>query len=917
MSARPGLPFAAALLLTGLGCNCGAPAVAANEPPQVAILSPVEGAVFRAGPVSLAASADDPEDGALEGAAVVWTSSLSGQLATGTQPSPGLVEGAHSLTVTAVDSRGLSTSASVEVTVIAANSPVVTLVTPAPGTTVDLNQQLDFRCDATTAAGVPLSDADVTWGSALSGALPPGGKMRAALTVSGADTVTCTARDPAAGGASASAKVPVTVSTSRAPTLQVTLPQRDEIWVKTGMQGPYSPSVTFRATAQDFNVAGGAGNLDAAIGWWLDPGAQALGTGPSAAHTFTAQGDYAVTARVTDGRGAVAAASVRVHLVSNLPPQCFIERPQRDGELIQQHQSFGLRGGCFDPETATALSPRWMTTAQPAPLGSGNTLSVQLASLGPQTLSACATDPTDPALEGCARRAVRVFVNTAPTGCAIQAPLANAVVNAGVPVSLRGSSVDAEDPPSTLSFRWVSSVDGALATGEEASSLRFRSVGPHQVTLTVQDPWGLSCQATVNVTVNGAPAVQIGSVVQGATNCLGVPCALSPAITAVGTAADPQGISSQVWKDSLNGVFGTTLVASLAAPAAGRHGVLFSATDSLGAVGSAFAEFTVLPAGRTGLADPLFTGTAVVSIALGPLAGDLAYADGSSRELLGFNDPGGALPRIALPESGRCVFVLPGAVPVIFAGTDGAGVTRCAGGVCQSYSGGPLQQGGGVVNAVVVSAAADLLLLGTDDGLALAKASDPGNGAGNTLVGKRLLDGARVGQLALSAQSTASLVKAWVATDEGLYEVDIAIATPFVPAVAAVAVTLHEVPEVRDNGVLSVAVSPGGTVYAGTRKGFSALGGAGPLLAAPPYLFPDENVQALLVEQRVSASGVDIVVWAGTRSGLIRWDPAVNIPSRLTTADGLPGDDIRSLALGPGGVKYVGTASGLGRYAGD
>jgi ligand-binding sensor domain-containing protein len=187
------------------------------------------------------------------------------------------------------------------------------------------------------------------------------------------------------------------------------------------------------------------------------------------------------------------------------------------------------------------------------------------------------------------------------------------------------------------------------------------------------------------------------------------------------------------------------------------------------------------------------------------------------------------------------------------------------------------------------------------------------------VVGQRLLNGSRVNAVVLSPLSTAVQVKAWVATDKGVAEVDIAAAAPFDPATAAVVVTWHDTPQVRDSDVRSLALSPEGKVYAGTVTGFSEVGFAslGPSLRAAPYNFPSEFVQALLFERRSIAGVEHELLWAGTRNGLVRYDLAVGIASRLSTTDGLPSNDVRSLALGPGGVKYLGTAAGLGRYSGN
>lgn len=81
-----------------------------DSPPQAAILLPSGGQLFYDGQAAIFdAGALDPEDGALSGAALSWTSSLDGVLGTGTPltlPVDALAEGLHVLTLSAQDSAG-------------------------------------------------------------------------------------------------------------------------------------------------------------------------------------------------------------------------------------------------------------------------------------------------------------------------------------------------------------------------------------------------------------------------------------------------------------------------------------------------------------------------------------------------------------------------------------------------------------------------------------------------------------------------------------------------------------------------------------------------------------------------------------------------------------------------------------------
>ncbi|MBJ6762068.1 hypothetical protein JGU66_14945 [Myxococcaceae bacterium JPH2] len=911
------------LALLGLGAceSHPPPAPPANHAPTVHILQPQVDTLVRAGkPVELAATVSDAEDGDAVEARVLWVSSVSGQLASGSHASATLlVPGEHTLTATVVDSGGLSSSDAITVRVLDHEAPSVTVHAPAPGSTFNLGESFALQCEARSASGKRLGSGEVRWTSELSGPLASADVARAALTVPGEDTLTCLATDTATGEG-ASATVSVTVRSNRAPAVLITRPERTEVFVKSGAAPPLDATVSFRATAQDFDAPGGPGNLDDTIAWTLEPGGVALGKGPTLAHLFTTPGEFTVVARVLDGSGHAATDSVRVRLVTNLPPQCDIALPREDGARLSPGSEQELKGRCVDPETGAVLAPTWTTTASPASLGTGFELNIPLDVTGSQVLSACAADPDDATLQGCAERPVRVVPNTAPSACAIEAPVSGAVLNAGVPLSLEGTALDTEDPRGELRFVWSSTRDGMLAGGPSAVTRRLVSPGPHTLTLTVTDPRGLSCSATLPVTVNGAPEVTIGVVRQAGVSCLDMPCRVGSEITAVGSAkdVDPPGVLAELaWLDNLGdalAIKGST--ATLTQPSPGKHTVVLRATDQAGAVGRGAASFTVMGASGAKLVETVLTTDKSVA-ALAQTSEGLRYVDGAAATVFRVGMP----PVAAMPQDApaRALTVLPtDSGEVLFVGTE-AGVARCVGLVCTRHSGGPLLFSDKKVLAVAARATPDLLLLGTENGLVLTRASNPSaGGAPGQLVGRRALQGFAVRQLVLSPSTSGPFVKAWAATPEGLAEVTLRVEQPFEPALASVSVVMHVPPEVPDVDVLSVAVSPEGQVYVGTRRGFGALGQEGPALRASPWNLPDEQVQALLFERHPVAGAAPVdVLWAGTRNGLVRYDLARDIVTPLGTQDGLLDADVRALATRPEGGRYIATARGISRYEGD
>ena len=126
------------------------PTAAANQPPTAAISTPANNASFVQGVnVSFTGSGNDPETGALTGAALVWTSSINGQIGTGTSFSTtALSVGTHTITLTAKDPQGLPGTATITVVITAAQSnqaPVAqfTWSCPTRQCTVDASTSTD------------------------------------------------------------------------------------------------------------------------------------------------------------------------------------------------------------------------------------------------------------------------------------------------------------------------------------------------------------------------------------------------------------------------------------------------------------------------------------------------------------------------------------------------------------------------------------------------------------------------------------------------------------------------------------------------------------------------------------------------------------------------------------------------------
>jgi len=118
------------------GFNSSEPAysstfVISNHPPVLTVLAPQNGTMFVGNQqVALEATADDLQDGPLDGNSVQWSSSLDGLLGYGAVldlEASALSEGTHVITVTATDAEGLSSSGQLTIYVLRQLPPALAI----------------------------------------------------------------------------------------------------------------------------------------------------------------------------------------------------------------------------------------------------------------------------------------------------------------------------------------------------------------------------------------------------------------------------------------------------------------------------------------------------------------------------------------------------------------------------------------------------------------------------------------------------------------------------------------------------------------------------------------------------------------------------------------------------------------------
>ena len=183
-----------------------------NQPPAATITAPLDGAQYLAGSeVEFSATATDPEDGSLSGGAFTWSSSLDGDLGTGSPlATTGLSVGSHTVTVTAADSRGLEDTDAITVTVGANGVPTATISQPADASSFEEGQTITFAGSATDAEDGDLTGTALTWSSSLDGLFGSGESAATSGLTVGAHVITLTATDAQSQVGTATVSVEVT-----------------------------------------------------------------------------------------------------------------------------------------------------------------------------------------------------------------------------------------------------------------------------------------------------------------------------------------------------------------------------------------------------------------------------------------------------------------------------------------------------------------------------------------------------------------------------------------------------------------------------------------------------------------------------------------------------------------------------------
>jgi hypothetical protein len=351
-----------------------------NQMPAAVITSPQSGTVFSLGEtITFTGSGNDPEDGALIGPSLVWTSSIDGRLDVGeTFTHASLSAGNHQITLTAVDSLGGVDTQTIGIVV---NSPpAVTISSPAPGTRIDPGGSVIFSGSANDPEDGPLDAEGLIWRSSIDGALGTGRSLTVASLSYGLHTITAVITDSQGKSGSSS----VTMKVNYQPSVSVSQPAANS---------HFTPGffITFDGSASDpedtflpFDAFVWSSDLDGqlAIGSYTGSAAMSYGV-----HTLTCT--------VTDSLGDSGSQSVAV--VINTPPVATITLPF-DGSMEMPGTPISCTATSSDAEDTGFPNADLVWTYQELPtgpeieFGTGNSATITFSDFGTFRIRFTVTD---------------------------------------------------------------------------------------------------------------------------------------------------------------------------------------------------------------------------------------------------------------------------------------------------------------------------------------------------------------------------------------------------------------------------------------------------------------------------------------------------------------------------------------------
>lgn len=314
-----------------------------NQRPATFITSPADGSSFQSGTsISFQGMGNDPEDGALTGASLVWRSSRDGQLGTGTSFSRNdLTAGAHVIRLIGTDGQGLADTSGVTITVTQPNQPPsASISAPSDGASFAEGASIAFTGSATDPEEGALGGASLVWRSSLDGQLGTGTSFSRSDLTAGDHVVRLIATDSQGRSDTAAVSIVVEPPPNQSPSATIASPAN-------GSSFALGDPIAFRGSAADPED----GALLAGALVWSSSRDGALGTDTLLVRSDLSAGTHLIRLVATDSQGSADTASVSI-TVTNEAPTATILSPA-NGSDFTTGETISFQGFGTDPEDGT------------------------------------------------------------------------------------------------------------------------------------------------------------------------------------------------------------------------------------------------------------------------------------------------------------------------------------------------------------------------------------------------------------------------------------------------------------------------------------------------------------------------------------------------------------------------------------
>jgi subtilase family serine protease len=298
-----------------------------SQPPAVSITSPTDGQRFAQGEaIYLTGSAEDAEDGELPDTSMTWASSIDGLLGRGRAISTSqLSVGDHTITLTAVDSTGMTSTAEIGIT-IEYSTPTATITSPSEGQEFFYGGKVELTGSGVDPHEGVLPDGSLGWYSSIDGYLGTGGRLAVYNLSSGHHTITLVAVD--SQGLRNTDEVEIRVHPPYSPSASIISPADGEVF-------SYGETVHFKGSGVDPEDGELAGS---SLTWYSSIDGY-LGTGGSLSRSDLSVGVHRITLTVVDSMGL----NTSVETAITVKPRAEIASP-KEGEIFSQEDAINFSG---------------------------------------------------------------------------------------------------------------------------------------------------------------------------------------------------------------------------------------------------------------------------------------------------------------------------------------------------------------------------------------------------------------------------------------------------------------------------------------------------------------------------------------------------------------------------------------------